>query len=141
MGSPGMLKNNDLDLSPGARDALQAWLDHLRALEDAAVATVEAYRADVTGFLTFLSAHLGGPQGRAALAGVGLKEMRAWMAHERGRGTGARSLARSSLRGEEFLPLARRPRRVRRHPGALDPQPPFSPQAPPPARARTPPAR
>ncbi|HCQ64270.1 MAG TPA: recombinase XerC [Rhodobacteraceae bacterium] len=90
-----MLKKDKLDLSPGARDALQAWLDHLRALEDAAAATVEAYRADVTGFLTFLSAHLGGPQGRAALARVGLREMRAWMAHERGRGTTARSLARS----------------------------------------------
>ena len=90
-----MLKEDKLDLSPGARDALQAWLDHLRALEDAAAATVEAYRADVTGFLTFLSAHLGGPQGRAALARVGLREMRAWMAHERGRGTTARSLARS----------------------------------------------
>ena len=90
-----MLKKDNLDLSPGARDALQGWLDHLRALDGAAAATVAAYGADVTGFLAFLSAHLGGPQGRAALARVGLGEMRAWMAHERGRGTGARSLARS----------------------------------------------
>jgi len=89
-----MLKKDNLDLSPGARDALQGWLGHLRALDGAAVATVEAYRADVTGFLLFLSAHLGGPQGRKALARVSLREMRAWMAHERGRGTGARSLAR-----------------------------------------------
>ena len=89
-----MLEKNNIGLSPGARDALQGWLDHLRALEAASPATLAAYGADVTGFLAFLSAHLGGPQGRAALARVGLSEMRAWMAHERGRGTAARSLAR-----------------------------------------------
>ena len=84
-----------LDLAPGARDALAGWLAHLSALDGAAAATIDAYRADVAGFLAFLSAHLGGPQGRAALARVGPGEMRAWMAHERGRGVGARSLARS----------------------------------------------
>ena len=89
-----MLKKDKPDLSSGARDALQGWLDHLRALDGAAAATLEAYRADVAGFLGFLSGHLGGPQGRAALAGVGLQEMRAWMAQERARGTSARSLAR-----------------------------------------------
>ena len=87
--------SNCFDLSPGARGALEEWLDHLRALDGAAAATLDAYRADVTGFLAFLSAHLGGPQGRAALAQVGLGDMRAWMAHEHGRGTAARSLARS----------------------------------------------
>ncbi|PIE08658.1 MAG: recombinase XerC [Rhodobacterales bacterium] len=90
-----MLKNNSLDISPGARDALRGWLAHLSALEGAAPATVTAYGADVTGFLAFLAAHRGGPQGRGALATVGLSEMRAWMAHERARGTAARSLARS----------------------------------------------
>ncbi len=90
-----MLEKDSFGLSPGARDALQAWLDHLRALDGAAAATIDAYRADVGGFLTFLSAHRGGPQGRGALSQVSLAEMRAWMAHERGRGTAARSLARS----------------------------------------------
>lgn len=89
------MKKSSLDISPGARDALEGWLAHLSALDAAAVATVEAYRADVTGFLSFLAVHLGGPQGRAALARIGLGDMRAWMAHERGRGTSARSLARS----------------------------------------------
>ena len=29
-----MLKKDDIDLSPGARDALQVWLDHLAAERD-----------------------------------------------------------------------------------------------------------
>jgi integrase/recombinase XerC len=84
-----------LAISPGARDALAGWLDHIRALDGAAANTVEAYRADVTGFLAFMALHAGGAQGRAALARVALSDMRAWMAHERGRGVGPRSLARA----------------------------------------------
>ena len=83
-----------LTLSDGARDAMSAWLDHLRALDNAAANTLKAYQADLTGFLAFLAAHLGGPQGRAALARIGLRDMRAWMAHERAQGVAARSLAR-----------------------------------------------
>lgn len=84
-----------LTISPGARDALSLWLDHLRALDGASPETVEAYGSDVTGFLAFMAEHLGGPQGRAALARVETRDMRAWMAHERGRGLGPRSLARA----------------------------------------------
>jgi len=68
---------DSLAISPGARDALQGWLDHIRALDGAAANTVEAYRADVAGFLAFMAGHTGGEQGRAALARVGLREMRA----------------------------------------------------------------
>ncbi len=82
-------------ISPGARDALGAWLDHLRALNAASDNTLSAYQTDLTGFLAFMAGHLGGPQGRSALARVTLSDMRAWMAHERGRGVAARSLARS----------------------------------------------
>lgn len=84
-----------LAISPGARDALAGWLDHIRALDGAAATTVEAYNSDVAGFLAFMAEYQGGSQGRAALARVGLRDMRAWMAHERGRGLGARSLARA----------------------------------------------
>jgi integrase/recombinase XerC len=82
-------------ISQGGRDALAGWLDHIRALDGAAENTVEAYRADVAGFLAFMAGHHGGGQGRAALARVGLSDMRAWMAHERSRGVGPRSLARA----------------------------------------------
>jgi len=86
---------DSLAISPGARDALAGWLDHIRALDGAAANTIDAYRSDVAGFLAFMAEHHGGGQGRVALARVGLGDMRAWMAHERGRGVGPRSLARA----------------------------------------------
>ncbi len=82
-------------ISPQARDALQNWLAHLRALDGAADKTIEAYTRDVSGYLSFLAAHRGGTEGTAALASVPLTDLRAWMAHERTRGVGARSLARA----------------------------------------------
>ncbi|WP_300519696.1 tyrosine recombinase XerC [Aliiroseovarius sp.] len=83
-----------LAISDGARAALSAWIDHMRALDNAAENTLKAYQTDLVGFLTFLGEHLGGPQGRGALAGVVLRDMRAWMAHERAAGSSARTLAR-----------------------------------------------
>ncbi len=85
----------ELGFSPAAGEALARWLDHLRALEGASEATVTAYRADVAGFLGFLHHHEGDSLGLARLAAVGPREMRAWMAEARGRGLGARSLARA----------------------------------------------
>lgn len=82
-------------LSPGVADALAAWLDHIRALDARSEATIEAYCRDVSGFLGFLATHDGGREGRARLASVTQSDMRAWMASERGRGLGARSLARA----------------------------------------------
>ncbi|MHC0053365.1 tyrosine recombinase XerC [Actibacterium sp. D379-3] len=82
-------------LSPAAADALDRWLEHEKALNGAAANTLKAYRTDVMGFLSFLSLHFGEAQGLAPLAGVGIRDMRAWMAHERGRGVAARSLARA----------------------------------------------
>lgn len=84
-----------LSLSPGARDALEGWLAHEKSIGGAAENTLSAYRRDVAGFLGFLTAHTGGPVGLSALRAVGLGDMRAWMAHERGRGVAARSLARA----------------------------------------------
>lgn len=83
-----------LAISDGARDALTGWITHLRALDNAAENTLKAYQTDLIGFLAFLGEHLGGPQGRGALSGIGLRDMRAWMAHERAQGSSARTLAR-----------------------------------------------
>ncbi|MDE3081566.1 MAG: tyrosine recombinase XerC [Paracoccaceae bacterium] len=90
-----------LALSPAERDALEAWIAHLGALKGRAPNTLAAYRRDVTGFLDFLACHRGGPMGLGQLADLGTTELRAWMAHERGRGLSARSLARalSSVKG------------------------------------------
>ena len=88
-------------ISPAQREALARWLDHLKAIEGAADRTVEAYRSDVLSFLAFLQLHHGEPAGLGPLARVTVQDMRAWMAHERGRGLSARSLARalSSVKG------------------------------------------
>ena len=87
--------------APAGAAALEAWLTHLGALDGRADATLKAYRNDVAGFLGFMAQHSGGEAGLAPLARIGISEMRAWMAHERRRGLGPRSLARalSSVKG------------------------------------------
>ena len=82
-------------ISPGLTDAVQRWLAESSAIGGRAERTVSAYRADVFGFLEFLQAHLGEASGSAALVDLTTRDMRAWMAHERGRGVSARSLARA----------------------------------------------
>ncbi len=82
-------------ISPALSDALNSWLDQQRALAGAAENTLKAYQTDVLGFLAFMGQHHGGSQGLGAVARITVRDMRAWMAHERGRGIGARSLARS----------------------------------------------
>lgn len=81
-------------ISPAARDALQAWLDHQRALKGAAQNTITAYQGDVSEFLAFITGYKGERQGLAALARITVRDMRAWMAQVRSNGIGARSLAR-----------------------------------------------
>ena len=81
-------------ISPAARDALSTWLDQQRALRGASEHTIAAYAADVTEFLSFMTAHHGGTQGLGPLAQIGVSDMRAWMANARGRDVGPRSLAR-----------------------------------------------
>lgn len=82
-------------ISPALTDALRLWLDHQRALAGAADNTLKAYQTDVLGFLSFMTQHNGGTQGLGPISAVTVRDMRAWMAHERRRGVGARSLARA----------------------------------------------
>ncbi len=84
-----------LILSAALTGALADWLDHERALNGAAVNTVKAYQTDVLGFLAFMGRHHADQIGLGPIARITLSDMRSWMAHERGRGVGARSLARS----------------------------------------------
>lgn len=90
-------------LSPALRDAVQTWLAQMKALDGAAENTLAAYRTDVFGFLSFLSAHYGDATGIAPVTRVKVSDMRAWMAHERGRGVGARSLARALSAVKTFV--------------------------------------
>ncbi len=82
-------------ISPALGNALTAWLDHQRALAGAADNTIKAYQTDVLGFLSFMTQHNGETQGLGPVARISVRDMRSWMAHERGRGVGARSLARA----------------------------------------------
>lgn len=84
-----------LQIAPGARDALEQFLEHKRALDAASENTIKAYQADLSGYLAFMATHLRGEAGRGALARVSISDMRAWMASQRARGVAARSLARA----------------------------------------------
>ncbi|MGZ9811238.1 tyrosine recombinase XerC [Pseudoroseicyclus sp. H15] len=83
-----------IGLSDGAADALSRWLDEQSALAGASAHTITAYRRDVAAFLGFMGGHHGGPMGVAAIAGITISDMRAFLAAERGRGLSPRSLAR-----------------------------------------------
>ncbi|MDJ1016539.1 MAG: tyrosine recombinase XerC [Paracoccaceae bacterium] len=90
-------------IQAGLADALEAWLSELRGVGGRAENTIEAYRRDVSGFLAFLQEHEGNGFGTAHLAHLTTRDMRAWMAHERGRGVAARSLARSLSAVKAFI--------------------------------------
>ena len=90
-----------LALAPGLRDLMQRWLSDMGSLRDASDATVDAYGRDLTDFLDFQARHAGGIPGPAALRALSASDLRAWMAAQRGRGVGSRSLARrlSAVKG------------------------------------------
>ncbi|NKX44226.1 tyrosine recombinase XerC [Roseicyclus persicicus] len=90
-----------LALSPALRDLMQGWLTTLASLRAASDATVDAYGRDLADFLDFQARHAGETLGPAALRGLTASDMRAWMAAQRDRGVGSRSLARrlSAVKG------------------------------------------
>ena len=89
------MTRGSLAISPAAREALEAWLTHLRVLDGRAEKTVTAYAADLRGWLGFLAQHRGGTEGLEALMDVPVSDLRAWMAHEQARGVAPRSVARA----------------------------------------------
>ncbi len=90
-----------LALAPGLRDLMQRWLSEMGSLRDASEATVDAYGRDLTDFLSFQAQHAGGIPGPEALRVLTASDLRAWMAAQRARGVGSRSLARrlSAVKG------------------------------------------
>ncbi|MDH5798751.1 MAG: site-specific integrase, partial [Paracoccaceae bacterium] len=82
-------------ISPAARDALEDWLAAQAALRGLSQNTITAYRTDLLEFLAFLTIHEAEQLGIARLIRVGTRDIRSWMAHERGRGVSARSVARA----------------------------------------------
>lgn len=90
-------------MAPATADALHRWLETEAAARDRSDHTVTAYRADLVAFLQFIAAHWGEPVSPAALARLRQSDMRAFAASERGRGLGARSLARRMSGVRSFL--------------------------------------
>lgn len=84
-----------MSASEGATALMEAWLAQLGAVRDLSPRTLTAYRRDVSGYLGFLVGHLGRQGGAATLGQISTSDVRSWMAHERGRGLSARSLARA----------------------------------------------
>jgi integrase/recombinase XerC len=74
-----------------ARQAFLDWLAHERR---AAVLTVEAYGADLAGFLGFLTGHLGAEPDLEQLRTLRLADLRAWLAHQANEGAGNATRAR-----------------------------------------------
>ena len=89
--------------SGGAYDLLERWLTTVSALNGGSDTTITAYRRDLSGFLGFLTHHLGRQVSKNSLASLKITDMRAWMASERRRGLGARSLARELSAVKSFF--------------------------------------
>lgn len=72
-----------------------AFLDHIRAERGLADNTVEAYGADLASFFGFLTGHLGEETGPKALASLGARDIRAYLARRRRDGLSDASIARA----------------------------------------------
>jgi len=90
-------------------EAAQAYLAWLGTERRASPLTVEAYGRDITGFLGFLTGHLGAEPNVAALEGLRQADLRAWLAAGAAAGAGNATRARrlAAVRGL-FRYLARR---------------------------------
>ena len=78
-------------LAEAARQDFLAWLAHERR---ASPLTVEAYGADLAGFLGFLTGHLGNEPDLPALAGLRAADLRGWLAFGAAAGRGSATRAR-----------------------------------------------
>ncbi|QBX33585.1 tyrosine recombinase XerC [Paracoccus liaowanqingii] len=90
-------------MAPATAHALDRWLETEAATRDRSDHTITAYRADLLAFLQFLGGYWAEAVSPAALARLRQADMRAFAASERGRGLGARSLARRMSAVRSFL--------------------------------------
>lgn len=90
-------------------EACTAFLDWLGGERRASPLTVEAYGADLAGFLSFLSSHLGGEPDFVMLGSLRTADIRAWLAAEATGGAGNATRARHLAAVRAFFRwLARR---------------------------------
>ena len=118
-----------------AFEAVTEFLDWLSRERDAAALTVKAYTADLTGFLAFLTQHLGREPALDDLAGLSQVDLRAWLASQAAAGTV------NATRARHLSAVRSLYRYLARHHGVINPAPSLlgRPRAKPPVpRALTP---
>ena len=91
-------------ICPEARDAVQHWLSHERALKSAADNTVSAYTSDVLSFIVFMARHRSGPQGLVALSNIHTRDMPPFRCKSQ-RGRKAQGLVGPTSGRGRFVPL------------------------------------
>lgn len=77
------------------RELLAGWLHWLMKVRQVSAHTLEAYRHDVLGFFDFLQHYRGETVTLEGLAGLEIRDFRAWLANLRKQGRAATSTARS----------------------------------------------
>jgi len=92
----------DLPVCSDLLAELKRWLAFLGDQKRMSPKTVEAYRRDVTQFLFFLTEHLGEKPQLSSLAALAPQDVRAFMAHRRMKGAGARTLMRQLAGARSF---------------------------------------
>jgi integrase/recombinase XerC len=95
-----------------AAGLVRDWLAHLENAERRSAHTLRAYQTSLHGFVRFLAEHLGGPVDGAALAALGLTDLRAFLAARRGSGIGNASAAREVAALRSFFRWAKRSRGI-----------------------------
>lgn len=80
---------------PDLQAAVSDWLSWLEREKRVSEHTLEAYRRDLSGFLSFLSAYRGDRTDLAGLETLVLRDFRAWLAERAGRGLSNSSSARA----------------------------------------------
>lgn len=81
----------------------ESWCRWLEAERRLAARTELAYRQDMASFLRFMSGHLAAPVALSDLAGLGLAELRAWLAWRHGEGFARTSTARAVAAVRSFF--------------------------------------
>jgi len=89
--------------TPELQAARDAWLKQLARERRLAALTVDAYERDTRQFLHFLTGHLGNPPGISDIAALRPADLRAFLAHRRADGAGARTLGRGLAGMRSFL--------------------------------------
>ncbi len=94
MGSTAETDRLLVTAAPGLRQAALDWAEHLGNERRLSANTLEAYGRDLEQFLRFLTKHIGEPPSPASISELRPADIRAFMAHRRSDGAGARTLGR-----------------------------------------------